>query len=139
MGCMKHNFQLSDPCPLCYPSAYNIPRGSITAKPEEADAPKNDQGKARYDLIPAHALEALAKVYMNGAGAEYPENSWRKGFRYTRIFSAAMRHLWAWMRGEELDPKTRLPHTIHAAWNCFTLFEMGRTGKGTDDRWKEEI
>lgn len=102
-----------------------------------SDAPKNDAGKTRYDLIPPHALEVLARIYMNGAGEEYPENSWRAGFQYTRIFSAAMRHLWAWMRGERLDPKTGLPHVMHAAWNCFTLFEMERIGAGTDDRWKE--
>jgi len=101
------------------------------------DAPKNDGGKVRFDLLPPHALESLARVYMNGAGAEYPENSWRKGFAYTRIFSAAMRHLWAFWRGENVDPKTGMHHLMQSAWNCFTLFEMERTGKGNDDRWKE--
>lgn len=97
------------------------------------EAVKYDQGKLRYDLIPPEALEELAAVYTMGA-AKYADENWRKGMSWRRVFAAIMRHAWAWMRGEDRDSESGLPHLAHAAWGCFTLMAYAKGNLGQDDR-----
>jgi hypothetical protein len=99
---------------------------------------KYDQGKERYDLIDAYALDQLAKVYTFGAG-KYEDNNWRKGMKWSRIFGALMRHSWKFWRakmgiGSELDDESGLPHLAHAAWCCFTLLNYSVYRTEFDDR-----
>ena len=47
-------------------------------KPLGTDGVKHDEGKARFDLIPADSLEALAEVYTMGA-RKYAAHNWKKG------------------------------------------------------------
>jgi hypothetical protein len=94
---------------------------------------KHDFGKTRYDLIPPVALEHLALVYTFGA-KKYGDRNWEKGISWGRIFGAIMRHLWAFWRGEDLDPESNLPHLAHAACGCFMLLTYRKTRKDFDDR-----
>lgn len=98
-----------------------------------AEGTKHDGEKLRYDLISPIGLEAIAAVYTFGA-KKYEDHNWRKGIKWSRVFAAIMRHLWAWMRGEEFDPESGLPHLAHAAWGCFTLLDYARTRRNFDDR-----
>jgi len=87
---------------------------------------KDDDSKTRYDLIPAGALDAVARVLTYGA-AKYGDDNWRRVEPWDRrYFGAAMRHLWAWWRGERLDSDTQLSHLAHAACCIFFLFERER-------------
>ena len=104
--------------------------------PEGENGVKYDQGKSRYDLIDAYALEMLAQVYTYGT-IKYDDHNWRGGFRWGRIFGALMRHAWAFWRGEENDPESGLPHMAHAAWQCFALLSFSKEKLGEDDRWKD--
>lgn len=88
---------------------------------------------ARFDLIPAEALEALAEVYGSGA-KKYDDRNWEKGYRYGLSFAAMMRHAWAWWRGEDNDPESGHSHMAHVMWHAATLFTFRRRGSGTDDR-----
>ena len=99
------------------------------------EAVKFDGEKIRYDLIPADSLHALAEIYTFGA-KKYEDENWRKGTSWKRIFGAIMRHMWAWFRGEDLDPESGLSHVAHAAWGCFTLLNYINTQKEWDDRVK---
>jgi len=101
---------------------------------QPSEGVKYDAEKSRYDLIPAYPLEQLAKIYTFGA-TKYADHNWRKGLTWSRVFSAIMRHLWAFWRGEDNDPETGLPHVVHAAWGCFTLLQYMKDGSGTDDRY----
>ena len=96
---------------------------------------KEDNGKLRYDLIPSYALERLAEVYTIGAG-KYADNNWRGGLKWGRLFSALMRHAWAWWRGEQLDRVDGQHHLASVAWTAFTLMEFEKYGLGEDDRWR---
>ncbi len=97
---------------------------------------KYDDGKPRYALIPATPLEELAKIYTYGA-IKYEENNWKKGMKWSRTFSAIMRHCWDFWRGETFDPETGLHHMAHAAFGCFALIEYQTTQKKFDDRPKK--
>lgn len=103
-------------------------------KNEITGAVKFDHDKPRYDLLPAHALDELVKVYTVGA-QKYAPHNWLKGMKYSRIFAALMRHCWAFWRGEQLDPETGLHHMAHAAWGCLALVEYEKQLVGEDDRF----
>lgn len=94
---------------------------------------KDDAGKARYDLIPAEALDELARVYGIGA-AKYGDHNWRKGLAWGRVFGAMMRHAWAWWRGETYDPVDGQHHLASVAWGALTLMSYEMSKSGTDDR-----
>lgn len=81
---------------------------------------KFDDNKTRYDLLPPEALEGAAQVFAVGAKKYGPRN-WEKGMNWGRVFAACMRHLWAWWRGESVDPETGISHLHHAACNIMML------------------
>lgn len=101
-------------------------------------AMKLDQEKPRFELLSSHALEGTARVLTFGA-EKYEAHNWRKGFAWSRILGSALRHLFAWARGEDLDPESGLPHLDHAACCVMFLQEYARTGAGTDDRHRREV
>lgn len=99
---------------------------------------KYDEGKIPLDLWSPDALMETARVLQFGAEKYEPYN-WAKGIKYSRVFSALMRHLWAWWKGQRKDPETGLHHLGHAM--CCLMFllhyEMNRRKYLTyDDRPK---
>jgi hypothetical protein len=91
---------------------------------QETGGNKNDDGKLRYALVPASAFEGDAEVFTYGAG-EYGDRNWENGIHYTRLFSAAMRHLIAWHGGEDIDPESGLNHLKHARVNLAMILAQG--------------
>lgn len=98
---------------------------------------KHDQGKPSLALLPGESLEEVAKVLDFGAN-KYGVYNWRKGFTYTRVTSAALRHIFAFLRGEDKDPETGLSHIAHAICGLLFLLTFILTKTGTDDRYKGE-
>jgi hypothetical protein len=97
-------------------------------------ATKFDGGKPPLGLIPRSALVAEAQVL--GFGAEkYGKNNWRGGMAWTRLSDAALRHLTAWIEGEDTDPETGLSHLAHARCCLAFLIEYQEKGLGDDDRY----
>jgi hypothetical protein len=94
---------------------------------------KADDDKPRYDLLPPEMLEETAQVLTFGA-QKYSAHNWAKGASWSRYFSAMMRHMWAWWRGEDNDPETGYSHLAHAACCLGFLMAYQRRGLGTDDR-----
>lgn len=90
---------------------------------------KFDEGKVRLDLLPFDALTEVAKVLTHGAN-KYGDRNWEKGMKWGRLLGAALRHLFAWARREDLDPETGLSHLAHAA--CSVLFLLTYTLRGID-------
>lgn len=99
---------------------------------------KYDSGKPTTALLPSKPLLEVAKVLDFGA-KKYDSHNWRKGINYSRVFSAAQRHLLAWNEGEDLDKETNISHLAHAACNILFLLEYTLSGKvDFDDRYKKE-
>ena len=83
---------------------------------------KYDGEKPQMYLLPPKAITEVAKVLTFGASKYGPEN-WRKlDDLQNRYSSAAMRHIFAHMDGEQLDPETELSHLAHAL--CCLLFKL---------------
>ena len=92
---------------------------------------KFDSGKPEYGLVPPYALDELVKVLTVGA-QKYERENWRfVPDAERRYFDALQRHVWAWKRGETLDPETGLHHLAHAACCLFFLYEHS-VGKAKD-------
>lgn len=94
---------------------------------------KDDNGKARFDLIPPWPLYQLAELF--GQGAEkYADRNWELGIKWGRIFAAMMRHAWKWWGGEEHDGEDGQHHLTSVAWCAFVLLEYIETHPELDDR-----
>ena len=89
------------------------------SKEKPTEGQKFDQDKIRMELLAPEGLEGIAEVLTFGS-KKYGDRNWEKGIEYSRVFGAIMRHLWAWWKGEKLDPETGLSHLSHAA--CGLMF-----------------
>ena len=99
---------------------------------------KDDRGKAELALIPPEALVAIGEVFTYGAKKYSPDN-WRNGMSWRRMASAALRHYMAWLRGEQNDAESGLPHLAHLGCCIMMLltWDQNRQVWGQhDDRWK---
>lgn len=96
---------------------------------------KFDSEKVRFDLISVPALEGLARVLTYGA-SKYEAHNWRKGIEWHRLIRATLAHFTSFMRGEDMDPESGLPHIDHVMCNVMFLSEFAKTGNGTDDRYE---
>jgi Domain of unknown function (DUF5664) len=112
-----------------------------TEVPKPLDLPsvgvKYDDEKPMMALVPPLALQQIAMAFTKGA-AKYGQHNYLKGgLAYTRMLSASMRHITAFIAGEDLDPETKVPHWACA---CANLMMMGehvmRGNKKDDDRFK---
>jgi len=102
-------------------------------KEDNGKGTKLDSGKPRMDLIPMKAMEEVASVLTFGA-KKYDAWNWSKGINYSRLNGAALRHLTAFMEGENIDPETGISHIAHAACNMLFLLDMVRNKPDMDDR-----
>lgn len=97
---------------------------------------KYDQEKIRLDL--------LSSIWVNGVGAvltfgakKYADHNWRKGIKLSRLLGASLRHTFAFLNGEDLDPETRLSHLYHASCCLMFAAELFETSReAVDDRYK---
>lgn len=104
------------------------------------EAIKHDSGKADWSLMPFEAVEEINKVLEFGA-KKYAAHNWKQGggFKYTRILNSLLRHIFAFMRGEDKDPESGLSHMAHAGCNIlFILYYLKYKDKySNDDRITE--
>jgi hypothetical protein len=105
--------------------------------PAELGGTKHDNGKSRLDLLSSVWIFGVGEVLRYGA-AKYAEQNWRKGIAYSRLAGAALRHVFAWLGGENDDPETGLSHLLHASCSLMFLYETSQTRPDLDDRWKNE-
>lgn len=95
---------------------------------EASAASKYDSSKTPLNLLDPSALEGLGAVLAFGA-EKYSANNWKKGLSYSRIIASMLRHIFAIMKGEYIDPESNLPHIDHvgANWMFLSYFMKNRT------------
>ena len=101
----------------------------------QSGAIRDNEGKVRWDLLPYDALDSIARILTDGA-SEYGDRNWEKGFPWTSVFASLIRHLTAWMLGEDTDRKSGRLHLAHAGCNVLFLLAFYLRKTGTDDRVK---
>lgn len=103
---------------------------------EKKQGTKHDQGKIDLSLIPYIALEEEAKGFMLGE-RKYTRYNYLSGFESHRLLAAALRHLYAWQGGEDLDPESGASHLGHARCCLAMLLHCQQVGTLKDTRWKK--
>lgn len=90
----------------------------------------------RYDLVPIEGIEAYSRVAEYGA-KKYASWNWSAGLPRMQIAASLIRHLWAYMRGQDNDDGpggSGLPHTDHIVWNAVALAHHHHHGIEDDRR-----
>lgn len=103
---------------------------------KKLEGKKNDDGKARWELLPYDALEGIVDILTLGA-KKYDSRNWEKGIAYGRVFGAVQRHLKAWWQDHTADKETGKSHLDHALTELLFLsaYEKRRMSH-LDDRPK---
>jgi hypothetical protein len=87
-------------------------------------------------IIKQCSLESVreaARVFGYGA-KKYAAWNWIKGMPWSVPLGCALRHAFAIIEGEELDPESGLPHRGHLVCNLIMLAQFERTYPEGDDR-----
>jgi hypothetical protein len=95
------------------------------------------QGKleARGIVMSLSLQDAHDAALVFGYGAQkYAAWNWIKGMPWSVPLGCALRHAFAILRGEQLDPESGLPHRGHLACNLVMLAQFERTYPEGDDR-----
>ena len=98
---------------------------------------RDNKGKAQLALVPRAILIGIAEVIWNSSvngGGKYPLHNWRKGLGFLDTASCALRHIFAWIAGEDFDKESGLHHLKHAACNLAFLLEYIEEHPELDDR-----
>ena len=106
------------------------------AREEKPANPKQQYGdrKVPLHLVPSTALVAIAMGLKEGA-RKYGAFNWREVDVETMTYvGAIMRHLTAWVEGEELDAESGNPHLFHAMASLAILVDATESQKCTDNR-----
>lgn len=104
---------------------------------DASEALKYDSDKVQLELLPPELLTAVGEILTFGAKKYAPRN-WEKGMKWSRVFGALMRHMWAWWGGENLDRETGKSHLWHAGCCIAFLIAYEQRKVGEDDRVKQE-
>lgn len=80
---------------------------------------KWDGEKAMWDLLDFEFMDQSVKVLTMGA-IKYAPNNWHK-VKPHRYRAAMMRHISAYLQGQECDPESNLSHLAHVFCNIMFL------------------
>lgn len=102
---------------------------------DKSKGAKYDADKPPMALLDPHFLTGIATVLGFGV-KKYAAHNWRSGIEYSRLISAAYRHLGSILDGEDIDEESGLPHAHHLGCTIMFLASMMETRPDLDDRWK---
>ncbi len=107
--------------------------GGLKVNPND---PKREAGmrKVPFQALPMAVLAEMAVAHGEGM-AKYGGFNWREGrVCASTYYGAAMRHLVAWIEGEDIDPDSGLSHLIKAMTSLGVLRDAQIQGTAIDDR-----
>ena len=99
---------------------------------------KADEGKLQWSLMPFEQLEDVVRVLMNGA-KKYSRDNWKKCDDVNRYKDSLMRHVTAYIEGQQFDTEPggdNLHHLAHAICNCLFILYFE---KGDIQAWNERL
>ena len=110
---------------------------NITWKREQAldTGIKHDDDKVDMSLLSSTAITKIAEVLTFGK-KKYSAHNWRNGLSHSRLMAASLRHLFAHLSGETIDPESGLSHLAHAACCVMMLIELSVTRPDLNDLYK---
>ena len=104
---------------------------------DSLQALRYNQGKLQWSLVDFKSLEGMVQVLEMGA-EKYDKHNWKKGMPITQVSESLMRHLFAFLNGEETDPESGLSHISHVMCNAMFIEYIMREKPQFDDRYESE-
>lgn len=100
--------------------------------------PKGEAGAAKPGL---GNISVVAQYYegavMAGGEIDYGPYNWcEHPMKASTYYEAILRHLNAWWTGEDMDPKSKLPHHAHIRASSGIILDQQAAGRMIDDRPK---
>ncbi|WZE63567.1 dATP/dGTP pyrophosphohydrolase [Maribacter phage Panino] len=95
-----------------------------------------NSGKRRWSLVDFQSLEPMVEVLEFGA-TKYDDHNWKKGLKTTEIAESLLRHLVAFLNGEDNDPESGLSHIGHIQCNAMFLSYMMENKPEMDTRYSK--
>ncbi len=106
---------------------------ALSDRDKQEQALRYNQGKLQWSLVDFDSLEGLVRVLEYGA-AKYAPDNWKKGMPVTQVSESLMRHLFAFLRGEDVDPESGCRHISHVMCNVMFLEYIMREKPHYDNR-----
>lgn len=97
---------------------------------------KHDGDKPDLALLPYPALVQMAQAFMYGE-KKYARHNYRHGFETHRLVGAALRHVYKYESGEDIDPESGVSHLGHALASIAMLITNIAEEKATDTRYQQ--
>jgi hypothetical protein len=93
-----------------------------------------NKGKTRWALMDFEMLEGAVKVLEFGCD-KYGEFNWKKGLKTTEICESSLRHIIAFLNGEDIDKESGISHSSHLICNAIFLEYMMKYKPEFDNRF----
>ena len=104
---------------------------------EGGQALRYNKGKKQWSLVDFKSLESMVEVLEFGA-EKYAKWNWTKGMPVTQVSESLLRHMFAFLSGEDKDPESGIDHLGHVMCNAMFLSYIMREKKQFDDRGYED-
>lgn len=88
-------------------------------------------------ILAMSGIDDIARVGEYGFKKYGDRWNYRKGMAWTKLLGSCSRHLAAFIRGENMDAESGLPHLAHLAYDCLMLLEYPGRFDNLDDRFKD--
>lgn len=142
MYCKNESDLMKHTCPNCAHRETYI----ASIEEDELNPDRNDEeeqkfadrfnaGKLQWSMVDFKSLEDMVRVLEFGA-KKYSRNNWKKGLKTTEIVDSMLRHIYAYLDGEDVDPESGINHTGHIMCNAMFLSHMHLFRKDMDTRCK---
>ena len=121
-------------CPFCSSTMFEVD------SPDRAgpctENPKDKIGKTKPDISLVPPVAIIQEAVAMGLGAKkYGPYNWRDTpVRASVYISAAFRHLYQWLDGDNADPESFVSHLAHVRACCGIVMDAESVGKLVDDR-----
>ncbi len=101
-------------------------------------AKTDDRNKPPLALLPTEGIRAVARVQAFGASKYGDYFNYMNGMELSRNLSCAMRHIMAFMDGEDNDIESGQNHLAHAACRLMFAIQNIKDRTAIDDRYKRK-
>lgn len=105
-------------------------------KENAKQALRYNEGKLQWSMLDFKSLEGMVRVLEMGA-KKYSKDNWKLGMPVTQVCESLMRHLFAFMSGEDTDPESGESHMSHVLVNAMFVEFIMRERNQFDDRKKD--
>jgi hypothetical protein len=106
---------------------------ALLDRDKNEQALRYNQGKLEWSLVDFDSLEGLVRVLEYGKN-KYARDNWKLGMPVTQVTESLMRHLFAFAKGEDVDPESGCRHISHVLCNAMFLEYILREKQHYDDR-----